>query len=128
MVSKTLEKLPRGADEDFAIEDKLQVLSSTEGPEDVIANITDPTDPPGSILTTLIDGFLLQKVEEPADKTASSIALDHDKEENAGGFPVTNILSGIYNLVSSYINDDTEPDEEEPITGMLHLRTLVKRG
>ena len=110
VTTQALEKLPRGADEDFAIEDNLQVLGTTEAPDNLVVNITDPSDV--SILTTLIDGFLLQK--QPA--AAEEIPVT-DKPETAGGFPVTNILSGIYNLVSSYIQP-SEEEEEEPITAI----------
>ena len=78
----------------------------------------------GSILTTLIDGFLLQKqpiVEEEFEKTVAATSIlskNEDKEETAGGFPVTNILSGIYSLVSSYIQPSEKEDDEEPITAI----------
>ena len=112
-----LEKLPRGADSDvISQEDGLQQIEVSESPLDVVPNITDPSDRPGSILTTLIDGFLLQKqpIVEEVEKTASI-----DKEqETAGGFPVTNILSGIYSLVSSYIQPTEKVTEEEPITAI----------
>ena len=49
----TLEKLPRGADSDVKVEESLQEIS-TESPNDLVPNITDPSDRPGSILTTLI--------------------------------------------------------------------------
>ena len=116
-----LEKLSRGADSDLIEDNDLQSIqvSTTESPQDLVQNITDPRP----ILTTLIDGFLLQKqppVEPEVDKTASILSLNLDKEETAGGFPVTNILSGIYSLVSSYIQptDEVEVDEVVPITAI----------
>ena len=113
-----LEKLPRGAVDSDISTDSLQQIEVpiSESPLDVVPNITDPSDRPGSILTTLIDGFLLQKqpIVEEVEKTASI-----DKEqETAGGFPVTNILSGIYSLVSSYIQPTEKVTEEEPITAI----------
>ena len=94
-------------------------MSTTESPEGLISNITDPSDKPGSILTTLIDGFLLPKqplqVEE-VDKTVN-IAIKESEQVTEGGFPVTNILSGIYSLVSSYIKDGDDNEEIEPVTG-----------
>lgn len=105
-----LEKQPRGADEDV-VESNIQELDVTEAPG--VANITDPSDVSGSILTTLIDGFLLQK--QPVQTEETTVA---PVEETAGGFPVTNILSGIYNLVSSYIQPTEDEVEEEPITAI----------
>ena len=133
-----MEKLPRIVKNDEDVKDNgnsFQDLSlSTESPKDVIANITDPSDKPGSILTTLIDGFLLPKQPHSSsdaesnagDKEDNSIAslseVDTDAvEETVGGFPVTNILSGIYNLVSSYIQPSEEDKgllDEEPITAI----------
>merc|ERR1719330_413559 len=110
--------------------DNLQDLASTESPKDIVLNITDPSDKPGSILTTLIDGFLLPKqpsqpdIDTGNDEKDNSVASlsDVDSEsvkETVGGFPVTNILSGIYNLVSSYIQpSDEELEQEEPITAI----------
>lgn len=83
--------------------DNLQDLAITESPKDVVLNITDPSDKPGSILTTLIDGFLLPKqpsqpdIDTGNDEKDSSVASlsDVDSEsvkETVGGFPVTNIL------------------------------------
>ena len=83
--------------------DNLQDLASTESPKDIVLNITDPSDKPGSILTTLIDGFLLPKqpsqpdIDTGNDEKDSSVASlsDVDSEsvkETVGGFPVTNIL------------------------------------
>jgi hypothetical protein len=124
---KELQKLPRGADDDVNDLLEIQVLTSspttTDTPEGIVVTMTDPSDKPGSILTTLIDGFLLQKqpkddlVEE--DKTASINA--ETTTTNSGRFPVTDILSGIYNLVSSYIKDDDVVDDlvdEEPFTAI----------
>ena len=60
-----------------------------------------------------------QPIIEEADKTAS-ILTKNDKDESAGGFPVTNILSGIYSLVSSYIKptEEEQSDLVEPITAI----------
>ena len=135
----TLEKLPRIVKNDEDVKDNgnnFQDLSlSTESPKDVIVNITDPSDKPGSILTTLIDGFLLPK--QPSLSSGDTESSSGDKEDNSianlseidtdavgetvGGFPVTNILSGIYNLVSSYIQPSEEDKgllDEEPITAI----------
>ena len=80
--------------------DNLQDLATTESPKDIILNITDPSDKPGSILTTLIDGFLLPKqpsqpdIDDEKDSSVASLS-DVDSEsvkETVGGFPVTNIL------------------------------------
>ena len=76
----------------------------TESPADLIINITDPSEKPGSILTTLIDGFLLPKVPQQVEETEktdptnnNNIAIKESEQEiTEGGFPVTNILSGIY--------------------------------
>lgn len=110
---KELEKTPRGADEDLEESDMLdiQVLKPTESPEELIANITDPSDKPGSILTTLIDGFLLQK--QPQEE--SVIASTTNDKETVDGFPVTNILSGIYNFVSSVIQPTEEPNNVDDV-------------
>ena len=58
VAKETLEKLPRGADSDVPAEISLQGLS-TESPKDLVPNITDPSDRPGSILTTLIGNLRL---------------------------------------------------------------------
>ena len=50
------------------------------------------------------------------DKTVN-IAIKESEQVTEGGFPVTNILSGIYSLVSSYIKDGDENEEIEPVTG-----------
>ena len=93
-------------------------MASTESPKDIVLNITDPSDKPGSILTTLIDGFLLPKqpsqpdIDTGNDEKDNSVASlsDVDSEsvkETVGGFPVTNILRflwviiTIYNLIST---------------------------
>ena len=108
-----LEKQARAKDEDV-IEADFQSLS-TDSPADLIVNITDPSDKPGSILTTLIDGFLLPKQPiQESDKTVN-IAIKESEQVTEGGFPVTNILSGIYNLVSSvssYIKEDDDENVE----------------
>ncbi len=119
-VSEALEKSPRGSDEDVAIEDwsiegHLQDITVTQSPPDIVRNMTDPSDKPGSILTTLIDGFLLQKQPHLEEEEAGTSS---EEPETAGGFPVTNILSGIYNLVSSYITPSDEEVDEEPITAI----------
>ena len=81
----------------------LLLAIGTESPADLVINITDPSEKPGSILTTLIDGFLLPKVPqqveetEKTDATNNNIAIKESEQEiTEGGFPVTNILSGIY--------------------------------
>ena len=80
----------------------LLLAIGTESPADLIINITDPSEKPGSILTTLIDGFLLPKVPQQVEETektdtANNIAIKESEQEiTEGGFPVTNILSGIY--------------------------------
>ena len=51
---------------------------------------------------------------EEADKTVN-IAIKESEQITEGGFPVTNILSGIYSLVTSYIKDENE--DIEPVTG-----------
>ena len=62
--------------------------------------MTDPSEKPGSILTTLIDGFLLPKVPQQVEETektdTTNIAIKESDQITEGGFPVTNILSGIY--------------------------------
>lgn len=127
IVKEALEKAPRVvADVDVSIQGNFQDLSfeqsTTESPENLVLNITDPSDKPGSILTTLIDGFLLQKQPPPEETKEEKDNLEttgSTEGETAGGFPVTNILSGIYNLVSSYIQPTEEENlDEEPITAI----------
>ena len=82
----------------------LLLAIGTESPADLVINITDPSEKPGSILTTLIDGFLLPKVPQQVEETEktdptnnNNIAIKESEQEiTEGGFPVTNILSGIY--------------------------------
>ena len=93
----------------------------------MVVNFNDPSEKPGSILTTLINGFLLPKQLEgekngnedsdPSVATLGDVNLA-DVTETVDGFPVTNILSGIYNLVSSYIKPSVEELDEEPITAI----------
>ena len=78
----------------------LLLAIGTESPADLVINITDPSEKPGSILTTLIDGFLLPKVPQQVEETektdTTNIAIKESDQITEGGFPVTNILSGIY--------------------------------
>ena len=78
----------------------LLLAIGTESPADLVINITDPSEKPGSILTTLIDGFLLPKVPQQVEETektdTTNIAIKKSDQITEGGFPVTNILSGIY--------------------------------
>ena len=78
----------------------LLLAIGTESPADLVINITDPSEKPGSILTTLIDGFLLPKVPQQVEETektdTTNIAIKESEQITEGGFPVTNILSGIY--------------------------------
>ena len=123
---RDLEKLPRREDDDVAAGSDLlsiQVLTVDENETTTesapIGNITDPSDKPGSILTTLIDGFLLPKQPKPADfleEKDKSAAID-EESANKPGFIVKDILTGVYSFVSSYIKDE-QPENVEPVTAI----------
>lgn len=124
-----LQKLPRREDSDIAhLNDHNDIIDLQE--------LDHQDDVKDDLLTTLVDGFLVPKGDEPAkklenkDKNKAKISItvegsadSEDKkeandviqeEEKEPSFPVSDIISGIYKLVASYITTTPKPATEAP--------------
>ena len=134
------EKLARKEDSDVEDDDDQLLLQKlSEIPPPIVVSTKeeeDKEDDPASLLTKFIDGFFVpkqkhkpQKKKKNPNKAFTSIRviaeddsgedLDEDKKEDAvekpekdTSFPVSEILSGIYKLVSNYVTSKPNKDSD----------------
>ena len=134
------EKLARKEDSDVKDDDEQLLLQKlSEIPPPIVVSTKeedDKEDDPASLLTKFIDGFFVpkqkhkpQKKKKNPNKAFTSIRviaeddsgedLDMDKKEGAvekpekdTSFPVSEILSGIYKLVSNYVTSKPNKDSD----------------